>query len=219
MADRASSDHSLAGLLATNVLALVIAWLTGMSLRDLMLVYWIQSVVIGATNVIRILKLHQFSTDGLTMNNKPVAATPVAKWPVAGFFAMHYGIFHLVYFIFITSGKGELGSPLGYVLCALAFAVNHGFSLVHNLESDAAGRPNLGTLMFMPYARIIPMHLTILSGALFGHSGIFGFLLFGALKTGADAAMHTVEHHLMAQGAAQDEGAPPTDDRPPSTAA
>jgi len=222
--ERAASDHSLAGLVATNVFALVLGWYTGMPLRELMLIYWIQSVVIGLSNVIRILKLHNFSTEGFTSNGQRVPETRAGKIQVAGFFAMHYGIFHAVYFMFIVFGDrhhplADLGgSWLAFGLIALSFVLNHAFSLKHNIESDASGRPNLGTLMFMPYLRIIPMHLTIIFGlGLAAGSRGFGFLLFGGLKTVADALMHLVEHHILAQNAQQAaDSSVLIDERPPA---
>jgi len=42
---------------------------------------------------------------------------------------------------------------------------------------------------------VIPMHLTILGCAFLGAGG--GVLLFGALKTVADVAMHKTEHRLL----------------------
>lgn len=200
MAARAGSDHSLLGLVVANALALAIAAYTHMTLRELLIVYWIQSVVIGVTSVIRMLKLEHFSTDNFKVNGQAVAPTPATKVRVAGFFALHYGFFHFVYFIFLAFGaKGQFGPLAPYVLCALAFAVNHAISLRHNLESDASGQPNIGTLMFLPYARVIPMHLMILSGLAFtGGASAAVLLVFGVLKTLADALMHTVEHHVMA---------------------
>ena len=207
MAERASSDYSLAGLVAANLFALIVAWLTGMTLRDMMLIYWIQSVIIGLSNVLRILSLDRFSTDGVTMNNVPVPATTASKYKVAGFFTLHYGFFHFVYLEFIVGGPrhhGDFGSPLAYGLIALSFLVNHIFSLAHNIASDAAGRPNIGTLMSMPYMRIIPMHLTMIFGLGFAADARgFGFLLFGGLKTVADCVMHVAEHHALAQKAEQ----------------
>jgi len=196
---RAGSDSSLVVLIAANLAALAVAYGTGMGLRNLMLIYWIQSVIIGLCTVARIVSLASFSTDNFRMNGQPVEASAATKRRVAFFFVVHYGIFHAVYLVFVAFGPqrgGELGSPLGYVVCALVFAANHGYSLLHNLRRDAQGRPNIGTLMFLPYARILPMHLTILAGgALFG--GAFAFFLFGILKTLADVVMHAIEHYVL----------------------
>jgi hypothetical protein len=200
LAAEARADHSVFALVAANLLALLIAWATGMSLRELMLVYWIQSVIIGVTSALRIVNLERFSTANLQMNNQPLDETQGTKWKVAGFFAMHYGFFHFIYLMFLSFERDPQpgGSAAGHLLCALVFAVNHGYSLAQNVRKDAAGRPNIGTLMFLPYARIVPMHITIIfGGAFFGGSA--AFTLFGALKIVADVVMHTVEHHVLAK--------------------
>lgn len=200
MAAEAMGDDSLVGLLLANFFALAVAWYTGMSLRELMLTYWIQSVVIGATSFLRIRHLRRFDPSGFQLNNRPAQETPRDKHLTAGFFLLHYGIFHAVYFVFLVADArpGEIGPLSGYLVCALAFMVNHAYSLRRNLARDALGRPKLGTLMFLPYARIVPMHAILVLGHLFAGGG---FLLFGVLKTAADLAMHVVEHHVLAPGA------------------
>ena len=40
----------------------------------------------------------------------------------------------------------------------------------------------------------------IISGLASGVSGASALLVFGALKTAADALMHVLEHHVMAKG-------------------
>jgi hypothetical protein len=203
MAAEAKDDRSVLVLIAANLLALLIAWLTHMSLRELMLVYWIQSVIIGICSAIRILSLERFSTENLKMNNQPVAEEPASKRKVAAFFVLHYGFFHLGYLMFMSFDRapGPGGSAAGYLLCALVFAANHAYSLLQNMRRDALGKPNLGTLMFLPYARIVPMHVTILAGGSLS-GGAHAFALFGFLKIVADAVMHTVEHHVLAKGGA-----------------
>lgn len=202
MAAEARADGSVYVLIAANVLALAIAYLTRMSLRELMLVYWIQSAIIGISSCVRILNLQRFSTENFKINDQPVEETSQSKWQIAGFFALHYGIFHVVYLAFIAfEGKASphSGPAFGYFLCAMVFAANHGYSLLQNIRRDAHGRPNIGILMFLPYARIVPMHVTILAGgALYG--GAYAFALFGFLKVVADVVMHTIEHHVFAKG-------------------
>lgn len=201
MAERASSDESLLGLVGANAVALAIAAYASMTLPEVMLVYWIQSVIIGAGNVIRIVSLHRY-TKAIVGKNPPVEPMPVFRFGYAAFFALHYGFFHLAYFTFIA-GKGGLGSLGPYVGCGLAFLASHAFSLRRNIAGDAAGCPSIGILMFMPYARILPMHLVIIGGvAACAATGTSGVLVFGALKTAADMLMHVVEHHVMAKGSA-----------------
>ncbi len=64
---------------------------------------------------------------------------------------------------------------------------------------DAQGTPNIGTLMFTPYLRVVPMHLTIVFGAV--ALGSTGVLVFGGMKMVADVAMHVAEHRLLTRRA------------------
>jgi hypothetical protein len=47
--------------------------------------------------------------------------------------------------------------------------------------------------MLFPYARVLPLHLTILVGALQTNSPT-ALVFFLMLKTGADLLMHVIEH-------------------------
>lgn len=199
----AREDSSVFVLIAANLAALAIAYWTGMSLRELMLVYWIQSVIIGVCSFFRILSLRRFDPSNFRIGNRAAEETTRDKLTTAFFFAFHYGFFHFGYLMFLSFDRdagAHTGSAAGYTLCTLVFAANHGYSLLRNIRRDAPGRPKLGTLMILPYARIVPMHLTIIfGGAFFG--GGFAFALFGALKVVADVVMHTVEHHVLAKSA------------------
>lgn len=198
MLREAASDASLYMLLATNAIVLAIALYLGMSLRSLMFIYWMQSVVIGACNVIRILTLGRFSVRGVSASWGPVEETTRTKREIAAFFTLHFGIFHAAYlgFLLLPRGADAINPSMAYVFCGLAFVVNHLFSLARNVAKDAAGQPNIGTLMFMPYLRIVPMHVTICTGLAFGGSAA-SIVFFTALKTLADALMHVVEHHFL----------------------
>ena len=189
-------DGSVWSLIAANVLALAIARYQNWPLAELMLLYWGQSVVIGVSYMLRILALDKFSTENFTINNQPVEPTPATKRKVAGFFAIHYGFFHAIYLLFIVVGPRQTVSlGLWFWVCTAAFALNHVWSYRYNRDHDRQGTPNIGTLMFTPYLRIVPMHLTILAGGLMGMVG--GLLIFGGLKTVADVLMHVVEHRQI----------------------
>jgi hypothetical protein len=53
--------------------------------------------------------------------------------------------------------------------------------------------------MFFPYARIIPMHLTILIGVYLEEHSTGTVILFLGLKTFADLTMHLIEHGSKSQ--------------------
>lgn len=76
------------------------------------------------------------------------------------------------------------------------FLVYQCFSFFYNRKWVDKRKPNIGKMMFFPYARIIPMHLTMIFGGWMSFGGFGGkmtLLLFMLLKTGADAIMHVVE--------------------------
>jgi hypothetical protein len=197
------NDLALWGIIAGNIFTIVIAIIQGWSLGDVMWVYWGQSIVIGIMNFFRMWNLKNFSTEGLTSNGRPVPETEKGARNTAIFFAVHYGFFHLGYLIFMFADHGTDIVAFDVVLMGLSllvFFASHLFSLSRNIRPDMEGpRPNLGTIMFMPYLRIIPMHLTIILGAMFFGNSVVGIIFFMSLKTLADAGTHLIEHYIYQQ--------------------
>jgi hypothetical protein len=193
-----SKGYSGIAILISNVLVIIYTMVDGWDIGLMMIIYWTQSVIIGFFHLFRIQLLRSFCTKGFTSNGQPVPEPPAGKWSTAIFLAVHYGFFHLVYAIFligfVTDGSG--GGLSVYLVSALVFFLGHGYSFYQNVKSDLERRPNLGTMMFLPYARILPMHLTILLGNLLGSSG-YSVILFSGLKTAADYLMHIVEHRIL----------------------
>lgn len=193
-------------LLFSNSVTIFFAVKDDWSLLTIGWIYWFQSIIIGFFNFIRILQLKEFSTTGFTINNQPTKPTQSTKITTAFFFLAHYGFFHFVYLIFLLIGFHNfdaIGGVKIYVvdiksifLIALLFFINHFFSYIYNKPRDTK-KQNIGTLMFYPYARIIPMQFTIGIGAFLGQAILPFFLI---LKTFADVVMHTVEHQIIRKG-------------------
>lgn len=201
------ADSSALSIVLMNVAVVVGALIAGEGPLWLMWPYWMQSVVIGYYNVRRIQKLQHFSTDGLKINGSSVDPTPGTRRQTWIFFTVHYGFFHFGYAMFLLSGSftpsGAVAPSAGaewdwlwYAAAFVGFMVSHGQSHREHVEADLAGTSNIGTLMFMPYMRIIPMHMTIIFGSMLG-GGRLALLLFGCLKTLADVGMHKVEHRML----------------------
>ncbi len=195
-------DPSLWLLLVSNSVAIYYAATEHLNVVTLLWIYWCQSIIIGFFNVVRILELKEFSTAGFTINGKSVAPTQGTKFYTAFFFLGHYGFFHVIYFSFLSLGAfvstGHVRVPVAfeYVLyLAVLFFLNHLFSYYFNKTKDTKNQ-NIGALMFYPYVRIIPMHLTVILGSFFGS----GLVLFMVLKTFADALMHVIEHAVLRKG-------------------
>lgn len=172
--------------------------------------YWIQSVVIGWYYRKRILALQRFSTDGFSSNGKPVQETPEARRETANFLAMHYGFFHVMYAIFLTAfgfagvlgdtASLDRGDILAVPLLGAVFAFTQYGEHRRNVAIDRGRRPNIGAMMFLPYLRVVPMHLVIIGGAMLGGSGTV-LIVFGALKTAADVGMLILEQRLAGRSA------------------
>ena len=207
---RSRVDRSVMFLLFTNLAIIVWAVLEQWNVSDLLWIYWGQSVIIGWFNVHRIVDLERFSTDGLRINHKPVPVTCETQRCTAVFFAMHYGMFHLVYGVFLlTTFRIQPGIPLsGILLCILAFYINHRFSYHDNLKREIDGVPNIGTLMFFPYARILPMQLMVLLGSYIAGNHSNELVFFLLLKAATDVAMHFIEHTLTWPGGGRKTSCP-----------
>jgi cation transport ATPase len=207
-------DSSLLVLFASNILSIIMAVVQNWDMSEILWVYWGQSVIIGVVNFFRIWQLKEFSTDNFKMNGRRPKATTSTKRQSAIFFLFHYGFFHFVYAIFLWTE-----SPLNafthfelFTLMALVFGFIgcHGYSYRHNLQADFKHKkPNIGTLMFYPYCRIIPMHIIIIVGPMIASQSALLILFFMGMKTLADAAMHMIEHHMFRKPG---EDVPPTND-------
>lgn len=214
-------DHGLRGIIISNVLTVGIAVIKGWGIAQLLWPFWIQSMIIGYYARQRMLTLREFSTEGFRINGSPVDPTPATRRSTANFFALHYGFFHLVYLMFLLGmvfsadsaglvpftnedtgvvtmvhvGQTHAIDFVIFVALGISFWFSHRASHREHTAADLAHCPNIGSLMFLPYARIIPMHLTIIGGILLGGSG--AIWLFGMLKLGADVIMHKFEHKWL----------------------
>ena len=195
-------------LLLSNILTIIFALTGQWDLLIIMSGYWLQSVIIGFFNFLRIINLKDFSVKDFEINDRPTKAVKNTKIFVAFFFAFHYGLFHFGYLSSLIAFMEERGINITNEIYPLAligiiFFLNHLFSFWYNRKEFEGKKPNIGKIMFFPYARIIPMHLAIMTyGAFVIFSGIIGYelyfmplVLFLVLKTFSDLIMHIVEHN------------------------
>ena len=184
-------DLPLLSLLLANGITIVLALLQHWAVGTVLAVYWFQSVTIGLFTVVRLLGVSA-GRDGRE-RFKGIA--------LAGFFALHYGLFHLVYLVFIVafvlSGTYGIADPVGIALGCALFFVNHLVSFLWYRPREEASPE---AIFAEPYARIVPMQLTIIFGAFLTAMvpGALGaelvLLLFLLLKTVADVAAHLKKH-------------------------
>jgi hypothetical protein len=187
-------DASCRSLLIVNAIAIVCAVIEKWDLSTVMVIYWCQNIVIGLFNILRIMSVRLPDVPQVSFR-----AAAAGRGALALFFAFHYGLFQFGYFSFLKGAFMNLDK--GFVIfTVLTFALNHAYSFFFNYSKDNS-RMDIGRLMFLPYQRIIPMHLTIIFGGaallLFRSSpaaslAVLVFFLF--LKTYADIVMHIYEH-------------------------
>jgi len=203
------SPGAVALLLAANAVPLagVLAW--DWRVGDVVILYWIENLVIGLYNVLRILAVRPEGAGG--------ALLP-AKLFIAGFFTAHYGLFCAVHGMFLATlfpvpGPGgaklaidgvvlEMLREPGLLAAVAALVASHGASFVRNyLGRGEYRRAQLRQLMHRPYGRIVVVHVFILAGG-FLAQGVAapeaGLAVFVVLKTAIDYAMHRRERRLLA---------------------
>jgi hypothetical protein len=192
---KSSPISSTLSLIIANLIAINLAVYEGWHLQDLMIIYWTQSVIIGWFGFRRIFDLKQFSTKDFLINGERPPENMNTKLAIALYFGVPYGFFHATCLVFLPEGEQVFqGSGLVLAICVVVFYVNHRYSYVYNRELDQNRKPNIGNIVSFAYARILPMHITIVIGGALGPSTKFSLLLFLVMKTVADVIMHKVEH-------------------------
>lgn len=147
----------------------------------IILLFYVQSVLIGIFNAL----------DMFTVTNSVGESGNMSAKGCAGlFFLVHYGIFHLVYLFFLPQIINYKNVDWHFFM--LTFYIILSSCLITFIQDKWRNRHeamNLSAMFFMPYARIVPMHLTILLPQFLKISAP---LLFLVLKTLADVVMYLV---------------------------
>ena len=143
-----SARHLIFSNAATLAAGLLLHWNVGWLLWP----YWMQSVIFGWYARKRMLALDRFSTKGFTSNGRPVPEDDSGKRSTAIFFTIHYGFFHLGYFVFLVAMHAVESWRDIFVLfaCGVSFVLSQQQTYAAQHAADLRGRPNLGTLMFTP---------------------------------------------------------------------
>jgi hypothetical protein len=202
-------------LIIANIVTIVLAIIGNWDLATVMFIYWAQSIIIGFFTVVSLL-----TADSTALGadlQKPIderggsdKITPRFVWTykcmLAGFFTLHYGLFHWGYYAFIVDselfGTVNFADPNIWLSCGLFFA-NHFYSYITYRHEGPKGAGYVNEQFFTPYRRIIPMHLTIIFGSivtlvlqLLGIMSTMPVLvLFLLLKTYSDISAHLIKHY------------------------
>ncbi len=201
------SKTSTLSLIFSNLLVIFFAIVDGISANEVLWIYWSQSVIIGIFNFIKMITLKDFSTEGFKQGKKQMLPTRATAISSAVFFLFHYGFFHLIYAVFLgafsefSHSNGSSSGTKYFLISAGMFFISYLIEFINSRKEQTEELPNIGLIMFAPYARIIPMHLTIIFGGFIGAAGsIFStntnlaiIVLFIGLKTVVDLFTHSID--------------------------
>lgn len=205
-------DISTAVLVAANAFPVIGVLIFHWQIFPIMLLYWLENVIVGAFNVLRML---------VSEPGNPLKWA--AKLFVVPFFCVHYGMFTAVHgvFVFILFGgrpfePGPFPTP-AHVLETIArlkigwavFAIiaSHAVSFVTNyIGGGEYKRITLDQLMQQPYSRVLVLHFAILGGGfavMALKQPVFALILLVALKTAIDIRAHRAERRKLAEPGAE----------------
>lgn len=192
-------------LIAANLLPLYGVLALGWEVFPVMVLFWMENVVIGVLNVLRMLLASPGS-----------AAAWVPKLFVAAFFCVHYGLFTAVHGLFVFALFGGdsyralvdglwAGDAARHAIAEFtlwpalaALAASHVFSFLFNYLGRGEFRDaSPAALMHAPYGRVMVLHVTIIFGGILTqalHSPLWALLLLIALKIALDLRAHVREH-------------------------
>jgi len=159
-------------LILANLVPLYGVWLLGWGVFELILLYWMENVVIGVFNVVKMASLQ--------------GASPLdtaVKFFIIPFFTFHYGMFTAVHGIFVLSMFGDeavnknVVSPLDVFTNAQIFSIeampialsllaaSHLAAYYYDfIRNGAYLRSTTKELMHAPYKRVLVLHITIIFG-------------------------------------------------------
>jgi ssDNA-binding Zn-finger/Zn-ribbon topoisomerase 1 len=218
---RAADKPSLIALIVANLFPLVAVLFFGWGLGDALVLYWLETLVIGCYAVLRILLAGPWTV------NEETGQRLIIKLLVAPFFCLHYGFFCAFHGLFLLAlfehfeleTLGDLtpvddhvwpGPPFNVVPAILAnldrwgetavacLVVSHGVSFMRNYLGRGEYKSTFSFFeMFKPYGRIVLMHICLIVGAaavlVFG-SPVFLLILFVGMKLVVDLFFHLLAH-------------------------
>lgn len=190
MQKRFLQDPSIILLLLSNIFCIIYYQQHPENFGTIVWIYWFQSVIIGIFNFLDLLTLKNYNPSDVTINGK--VAKSGGKGCVAFFFLFHYGMFHLVYAIFILVQQGIPDRRIVFITI-IAFLMESLIIFRRKKLYEANHAVNPGVIMFLPYLRIVPMHLLIIIPVFFH---ISPSILFLVLKTFADLGFFLITQRM-----------------------
>ena len=184
--------YGLLLLIALNLVPLIGVLNWGWKSFDLIFLYWMENLIIGAFTVLRMLI-------------RPYDHVLEAVFPLflVPFFCLHYGMFCMGHGVFVLALFGsEISDDEGLLMAALqvlsspymlaavaALTLIQVADWMRDIRQRGFGADGVMALMAAPYRRIVVLHITILAGgfALTAlNEPLAGLIILVAVKTASD---------------------------------
>jgi len=195
-------------LIATNLFPLVGVFYWGWNLFELMVVYWLETGIIGFWTAVHMILVGRWQA---------VFYVPFFIVHFGGFMAGHFFFLWMLFGGGLTAQISSFGDfvrvifvETGLWLAALALFISHGISFVINVlapywkqwrgtartKARVAGKSepeSIQDVMMAPYGRVVVMHFTIIFGAMLTMvlgMPVAAYMLLIALKIAVDVSAH-----------------------------
>jgi len=184
-------DPLLYAVVALNIFLIYEYKVNPDSIHSIVVLYWVQSVLIGIFNFFNIITAQNVLPGSLKINEKPAS-----KGCSGIFFLVHYGAFHVGYLIFMAVSIVDVHKLQWHFIQVMFWVMLAGMAIgfVQQKMRTRDLPINLGHMFFLPYLRIVPMHLMIL---LPGFLHLSSFMIFLVLKTIFDVLMHILSNKIL----------------------
>jgi hypothetical protein len=195
---RSVKKYPLLSLVLANLIPVSGILLLDWSLFSVLYYYWLESAVVGAYNIPKMLMINPAPRAGAAVTSHKTSGIIFYLVHYSGFMAGHlfalYALFDPVPIPFTTVVMGIV--PPG---------ISHGISfLVNYVGRREYARVSISQQMLAPYRRIVVMHIAVmlcgfLLGLLLPPQVVLAALIL--LKIAIDAAAHVWEHRRLAADA------------------
>ncbi len=197
---------SVTAIIITNLVPIYGVLFLGWQIFPVMLLFWIENVIIGISNVVKML-----------FASPANVGQWVAKIFMIPFFCFHYGLFTLAHglFVFVLFGgilegvfwPSNFNDILGIIAnqqigwAILAIILSHTLSFVTNyIGKGEYKKSTVSELMSQPYGRVVILHVTIIIGGFMVMelgSPVMVLVILIVLKTFIDIKTHLKQHKTV----------------------
>lgn len=200
---RLLQDPALWVLIAVNVYLVYHYYQHPEIFKTLIWLYWSQSMLLGLFTALDLLTVKKTIPITFRLNNviKTIQDDKRSRRASAKTFLWGYGILHGIYLLFIVVLWKDK-EPIQWNFFKyffFAFLAGQMISFIQHKAQQRRRAIDTGPIIFSPFIRALPMHLTIILASFFPSQGIGIFLIF---KTLADVAMYIATKPVYQAGPA-----------------